>query len=133
MLTVLGEAVVDLVAEGERRFVAHPGGSPLNVAVGLGRLGREVTLAARLSGDAFGAMFREHLAAAGQRRGPEPGRGVDRRVERLGLLDAADQRREPHASSWSLCGRPNVRPSGPAIEPCPRPHFLSEGGRTVER
>lgn len=64
MLTVLGEAIVDLVAENERRFVAHPGGSPLNVAVGLGRLGRPVSLAARLSHDSFGAMFREHLAAS---------------------------------------------------------------------
>jgi fructokinase len=64
MLTVLGEAIVDLVAEGERRFVAHPGGSPLNVAVGLGRLGRPVSLAARLSHDSFGRMFREHLAAS---------------------------------------------------------------------
>jgi fructokinase len=65
MLTVLGEAIVDLVAEGERRFVAHPGGSPLNVAVGLGRLGQPVSLAARLSHDSFGAMFRQHLAASG--------------------------------------------------------------------
>ncbi|HZB51493.1 MAG TPA: carbohydrate kinase [Mycobacteriales bacterium] len=65
MLTVLGEAIVDLVGEGDRRFRAHPGGSPLNVAVGLGRLGQPVALAARLSGDAFGAMFREHLAASG--------------------------------------------------------------------
>ena len=64
MLTVLGEAIVDLVADGERRFVAHPGGSPLNVAVGLGRLGRPVSLAARLSRDSFGTMFREHLAAS---------------------------------------------------------------------
>ena len=54
MLTVLGEAIVDLVAEGDRRFVAHPGGSPLNVAVGLGRLGQPVSLAARLSRDTFG-------------------------------------------------------------------------------
>jgi fructokinase len=65
MLTVLGEAVVDLVAEGDRKYAAHPGGSPLNVAVGLGRLGLPVSLAARLSADAFGRMFREHLAAAG--------------------------------------------------------------------
>lgn len=65
MLTVLGEAIVDLVAEGDRRYVAHPGGSPLNVAVGLGRLGQPVSLAARLSGDAFGVLFREHLAGAG--------------------------------------------------------------------
>jgi fructokinase len=65
MLTVLGEAVVDLVAEGDRRYVAHPGGSPLNVAVGLGRLRQPVSLAARLSRDAFGAMFRAHLADSG--------------------------------------------------------------------
>lgn len=65
MLTVLGEAIVDLVAEGDRKYTAHPGGSPLNVAVGLGRLGQPVSLAARLSGDAFGALFREHLAGAG--------------------------------------------------------------------
>ena len=65
MLTVLGEAIVDLVGEGDRRYVAHPGGSPLNVAVGLGRLGQPTSLAARLSGDAFGSLFREHLAAAG--------------------------------------------------------------------
>lgn len=65
MLTVLGEAIVDLVAQGDRRYQAHPGGSPLNVAVGLGRLGQPVSLAARLSRDGFGRMFREHLDAAG--------------------------------------------------------------------
>ena len=65
MLTALGEAIVDLVAEGDRRFVAHPGGSPLNVAVGLGRLGQPVSLAARLSRDPFGPLFRAHLAASG--------------------------------------------------------------------
>jgi fructokinase len=65
MLTALGEAIIDLVAEDERRFVAHPGGSPLNVSVGLARLGQPAALAARLSGDPFGAMFRAHLAAAG--------------------------------------------------------------------
>jgi fructokinase len=76
MLTVLGEAIVDLVAEGGRRYVAHPGGSPLNVAVGLGRLGQPVSLAARLSRDAFGSLFREHLAAA--------------RVDPRHLVDAAE-------------------------------------------
>ena len=65
MLTVLGEAVVDLVAEGDRRFVAHPGGFALNVAVGLGRLGQPVSLAARLSRDTFGELFRAHLADSG--------------------------------------------------------------------
>jgi fructokinase len=65
MLTVLGEAIVDLVGQGDRTYVAHPGGSPLNVAVGLGRLGQPVSLGARLSGDTFGGLFRAHLSAAG--------------------------------------------------------------------
>jgi len=65
MLTVLGEAIVDLVGEEGWRYRAHPGGSPLNVAVGLGRLGQPTSLAARLSRDAFGALFREHLDSAG--------------------------------------------------------------------
>lgn len=65
MIAVLGEAVVDLVGQGDRLYQAHPGGSPLNVAVGLGRLERPTALLARLSRDAFGAMFRRHLAASG--------------------------------------------------------------------
>jgi fructokinase len=65
VLTVLGEAVVDLVGEGDHRYRAYAGGSPLNVAVGLARLGQPTSLAARLSGDTFGGLFREHLAAAG--------------------------------------------------------------------
>ena len=77
MLTVLGEAIVDLVAEGERRFVAHPGGSPLNVAVGLGRLGQPVSLAARLSRDTFGSSVP---------RSTSPRSGVDPRH----LVEAAE-------------------------------------------
>ena len=65
MLTALGEAIIDLVADGDRRFIAHPGGSPLNVAVGLGRLGQPVSLAARLSRDPFGQLFRAHIAESG--------------------------------------------------------------------
>ena len=65
VIAVLGEAVVDLVEQGSGLYRAHPGGSPLNVAVGLGRLGRPVALHARISGDAFGRMFRRHLEASG--------------------------------------------------------------------
>jgi len=65
VIAVLGEAVVDLVEQGSGLYRAQPGGSPLNVAVGLGRLGRPVALHARISGDAFGRMFRRHLEASG--------------------------------------------------------------------
>jgi fructokinase len=62
MILVLGEAVVDLVRQPGGDFRPLLGGSPLNVAVGLGRLGRPTRLYARISGDPFGAMFRAHLA-----------------------------------------------------------------------
>jgi fructokinase len=62
MIAVLGEAVVDLVRQPGGDFRPFLGGSPLNVAVGLGRLGRATRLYARISDDPFGAMFRAHLA-----------------------------------------------------------------------
>ena len=65
MIAVLGEVVVDLVEQGPGLYRAHPGGSPLNVAVGLGRLGRPTAMHARISADTFGRMFRRHLAASG--------------------------------------------------------------------
>ena len=42
---VLGEALVDVVHQGGR-VTEHVGGSPANVAFGLGRLDHDVTLAA---------------------------------------------------------------------------------------
>lgn len=65
MITVCGEGLVDLVDEGGGVFRAHPGGSPLNVAVGLARLGHPVSLLARLGHDTFGRLLRDHLTACG--------------------------------------------------------------------
>ncbi len=66
MVTVIGEALVDLVGAGDRKtFVAHCGGSPLNVAVGLARLGRPTALMARLGADAFGRQLYEYAAGNG--------------------------------------------------------------------
>jgi len=63
MIIVCGEALIDLVPVGGA-YYAHPGGSPANVAVGLGRLGVDVSLLARVSGDPFGRTLREHLRAS---------------------------------------------------------------------
>ncbi|MEV0001838.1 carbohydrate kinase [Micromonospora sp. NPDC050980] len=66
MLTVLGEAVVDLAPSGGGDlFAAHPGGSPLNVAVGLARLGRPTAMLARFSRTALGRRLRAHADANG--------------------------------------------------------------------
>ena len=67
MLVVCGEALIDLVPDGSGGYAARPGGSPANVAVGLGRLGFDVALFARLAGDRFGAVLREHLGTSGVR------------------------------------------------------------------
>ena len=68
MFAVVGEALVDLVGQrGGRTFVAHPGGSPANVALGLARLGVPVTLMTRLGHDELGGMIFEHLRASGVR------------------------------------------------------------------
>jgi fructokinase len=74
---VVGEALVDLVGQrGGRTLAAHPGGSPANVALGLGRLGVPVTLKTRLGRDSFGEMIRGHLEASGVRVDGGPGEGV---------------------------------------------------------
>ena len=73
MFVVVGEALVDLVGQrGDRTFVAHPGGSPANVALGLARLGDAVTLVTQLGDDAFGEMVAVHLRASGVRLAAEP-------------------------------------------------------------
>lgn len=63
MIAVCGEAIVDLVPSGPTSYEATPGGSPANTAVALARLGVPVTLLARLSGDAFGRLLRDHFTA----------------------------------------------------------------------
>ncbi len=69
-IAVCGEALVDLVGQPDGTqalFRAHPGGSPANVAVGLARLGVPTQLLARLSGDTFGRLLRDHLTGNGVR------------------------------------------------------------------
>jgi fructokinase len=63
---VIGEALIDLAAPAEDgSAVARPGGSPMNVAVGLARLGAGTGFAGRLSTDPFGAILRQHLERSG--------------------------------------------------------------------
>jgi fructokinase len=67
LVTVVGEALVDVVrcAGGDERV--HPGGSPANVAVGLARLGVPVELITRFGRDSFGDLVDRHLRANGVR------------------------------------------------------------------
>jgi fructokinase len=65
-IAVIGEALVDLVpGSGAGQFVAHRGGSPYNVAIGLARLGQPTALFARMPGNSFGRLLRDGAAAEG--------------------------------------------------------------------
>lgn len=63
-VVVVGEALVDVVSRAGS-VSATPGGSPLNVAVGLGRLGRATSLVALVGEDDFGALLCRHAEGAG--------------------------------------------------------------------
>jgi fructokinase len=75
-IVVAGEALVDLVpdaaptsptgAQGHLRPL--PGGSPFNVAIGLGRLGIQASYLGPLSDDGFGDLLAERLDEAGVTR-----------------------------------------------------------------
>lgn len=62
---VVGEALVDVVHAADGSVAAHPGGSPANVALGLGRLGRDVRLLCWLGDDDHGRSVATHLEASG--------------------------------------------------------------------
>lgn len=64
VVTVIGEALVDLVPDGTTgEYHAKPGGSPFNVAVGLARLENRTSLMARFSEDEHGRLLRSTAAA----------------------------------------------------------------------
>ena len=65
MFTVLGEALLDMVqpAPGDT-YRALPAGGPLNIAVGLRRLGHPTAMMARFSSGALGSRVREFAEAS---------------------------------------------------------------------
>ena len=65
MILVVGEALVDVVERSDGSRSEHAGGSPANVAVGLGRLGLDVTLATAIGDDAYGILIESHLSGSG--------------------------------------------------------------------
>jgi fructokinase len=64
---VIGEALIDLVRGHDGSEQEHIGGSPANVAVGLARLGYDITLATMIGDDERGARIARHLHQEGVR------------------------------------------------------------------
>jgi fructokinase len=62
---VAGEALVDIVQPASGEHTEAPGGSPLNVAVGLSRLGWRTLLVTELGDDDRGDQVRRHVEGSG--------------------------------------------------------------------
>lgn len=62
---VVGESLVDIVLRADGSSTEHPGGSPMNVAIGLARLGRDTQLLTRLGQDLRGRSVLRHLEESG--------------------------------------------------------------------
>tara|TARA_Y100000590_G_scaffold67658_2_gene73512 strand:+ start:652 stop:1590 length:939 start_codon:yes stop_codon:yes gene_type:complete len=68
LIAVCGEALIDFAPieiSDNRAYLPIPGGSPYNVAIGLGRLGCPVDFIGKLSTDEFGKNLRKNLLANG--------------------------------------------------------------------
>lgn len=61
---VVGEALIDVVRHSDGSEAEHAGGSPMNVAITLGRLGRRVDLLTWFGKDTRGDVILNHLGAS---------------------------------------------------------------------
>ena len=71
MITIIGESLIYLVGT-----TPHVGGSPLNVAIGLSRLGHPTRFVTRFGRDEYGALIAAHLAADEVALALEPDAGL---------------------------------------------------------
>jgi fructokinase len=104
-VVVVGEALVDVVVTADGTATEAPGGSPLNVAVTLSRLGVPTTLVTALGEDARGDRIVDHLAASGVglADGARCLEATSSAVARLGTDGAATYDFDLH---WELPDRP---------------------------
>jgi fructokinase len=95
---VVGEALIDIVVDGDAT-VEHPGGSPMNVAVGLARLGVPARLVCALGDDARGSTIREHVGASGVQ---VDATAIDRTSTAVATIDDQGAARYEFDLDWRL-------------------------------
>ncbi|WP_066287674.1 carbohydrate kinase family protein [Arthrobacter sp. B6] len=112
---VIGEALVDVVAS-PNGPIEHPGGSPMNVAYGLGRLDIATALLTSLGPDARGEAIEAHLRSAGVELLPGS-RNAARTASATATLNADGSADYDFDISWEL----------PAVAPAHLPKVLHTG------
>ncbi len=106
---VIGEALIDIVERDGRVTGEHVGGSPLNVAVGLARLGRGVDFLTHIADDARGRRIIDYVESSGVQL-VSGSITADRTPTALATLDAAGSAQYTFDIDWQLSGTPEVAP-----------------------
>ncbi len=104
---VIGEALIDIVEH--RGAVGHVGGSPLNVAVGLARLGRDIDFMTHIGDDGHGQRISEYVKASGAQLLPG---SVSAGRTPTAVATIADDGSATYTFDvdWQLSGTPPVAP-----------------------
>lgn len=106
---VIGEALIDVVERDGAVTGEHVGGSPLNVAVGLGRLDRGVDFLTHIGTDERGRRIADYVEASGVRLVPGS-TDAERTPTARARLDAAGGATYDFDLEWRLSGTPEVAP-----------------------
>ena len=106
---VIGEALIDIVEREGRVIGEHVGGSPLNVAVGLARLGRGVDFLTHIGDDARGRRIVEYVEHSGAQLVPGS-LDAERTPTALATLDASGSAEYVFDIDWQLAGTTEVAP-----------------------
>jgi len=106
---VIGEALIDIVERDGEVIGEHVGGSPLNVAIGLGRLGRDVDFLTHIGRDERGKRIVEYVEASGVQlvSGSTTAKRTPTALARLDASGAADY---VFDIEWALTGTAEVAP-----------------------
>lgn len=106
---VIGEALIDIVQRDGQPLGEHVGGSPLNVAIGLGRLGRDVDFLTHIGTDERGRRIVDYVEASGVRLVPGS-TTAGRTPTALARLDETGAADYVFDLEWEVSGTPEVAP-----------------------
>jgi len=106
---VIGEALIDIVERDGQVKGEHVGGSPLNVAVGLARLGRGVDFLTHIGDDPRGRRIIDYLKSSGVQL-VSGSTDAERTPTALATLDANGSAQYVFDIDWQLAGTPEVTP-----------------------
>jgi len=106
---VIGEALIDIVERDGVALGEHVGGSPLNVAIGLGRLGRDVDFLTHIGRDDRGKRIVDYVEASGVQL-VSGSTDAQRTPTALARLDAGGAANYVFDIEWALSGTAEVAP-----------------------